>query len=40
MLFPVFAALFMVMLEYLLLAVYLVFIHYPLWLLVQHRANN
>jgi len=39
-LFPVFAAMFMVMFEYLLLAAYLLFIHYPLWLLAQRRASN
>ncbi|MGJ7548152.1 hypothetical protein [Pseudomonas alloputida] len=39
-LFPVFAAMFMVMFEYSLLAAYLVFIHYPLWLLAQRRASH
>ncbi len=39
-LFPVFAALYMVVFEYLLLAAYVLFVHYPLWLLVQRRSGN
>lgn len=38
--YPFFAAMMMLALEYLLLVAYMVFIHYPSWLLAQRRMGN